>query len=248
MAKKRAVLFDLFFTLIDPLKDDYSPESEYAVLKVERGEFERWNEIDYNLRASGKIRGPYNVFRHIVRGHSIDEALLLRAAEARLERIRRALCGVDAQKLALLKKLRELGFMICLVSNADDMDKHYWQSSPLQSCFDQTIFSCDAGLLKPDPRIYRLALERLGLDPEPRRAGSPPQCFYVGDGGHEELRGAGEAGMTTVLTTEYITQVWPEKIPALRQNADYEVAKLEDILAIIGKQTPAAKKTEERHE
>jgi putative hydrolase of the HAD superfamily len=232
MSKKRAILFDLFFTLIDPLKDDLVQESEYAVLNVERREFEKWNEIDYDLRASGKIQGPYEVFRHIVRGQAIDEALLLRAAEARLERIRRALCGVETQKLALLKKLREMGFMICLVSNADDMDKCYWHDSPLCACFDQAIFSCDAGLLKPDPRIYRLALERLGLGPPP--AELPPQCFYVGDGGHEELRGAGEAGMTTVLTTEYIAQIWPERIPALRQNTDYEVAKLEDILTIIG--------------
>ena len=234
MTKKRAVFFDLFFTLIDPLRDDCSLESEYAVLNVARSEFEKWNEIDYDLRAGGKIRGPYDVFRHIVRGHTMDEALLLRAADARLERIRRALCGVEAQKLALLQKLRELGFMICLVSNADDMDKYHWHSSPLRSCFDQTIFSCDAGLLKPDPRIYRLALESLGLQAAPQGAEFPPQCFYIGDGGHEELRGAGEAGMTTVLTTEYITQIWPEKIPSLRQNADYEVARLEDVLTIIG--------------
>jgi putative hydrolase of the HAD superfamily len=226
MTETRAILFDLFFTLIDPLKDELFRESEYAVLKVERSVFEQWNEVDYDMRASGKIRGPYNVFRHIVRGRALDEALLLRAADARLERIRRALCGVEDQKLALLKKLRDLGFRTCLVSNADDMDKRHWEDSPLCSCFDQTIFSCDAGLLKPDPRIYRLALERLGLGPA-------AQCFYVGDGGHEELRGAGEAGMTTVLTTEYITQVWPEKIPALRQNADYEVARLEDILPLL---------------
>jgi putative hydrolase of the HAD superfamily len=234
MSKKRVILFDLFFTLIDPLKDRLFQESEYAVLQVERGEFEGWNEIDYDMRASGKIRGPYEVFRHIVRGQAIDEALLLRAAHARMERIRRALCGVEEQKLALLKKLRDLGFRIGLVSNADDMDIHHWQSSPLRSCFDQTIFSCEVGLLKPDPRIYRLALERLGLEAARPGEKLSPRCFYVGDGGHEELRGAGEAGMTTALTTEYITQIWPEKIPALRQHADYELARLEDILTIIG--------------
>jgi hypothetical protein len=40
--------------------------------------------------------------------------------------------------------------------------------------------------------------------------------------------------MITALTTEYITQIWPEKIPALRQHADYELARLENILTIIG--------------
>jgi putative hydrolase of the HAD superfamily len=232
--KPRAILFDLFFTLIDPLKEYLFQENEYTVLKVERSEFEGWNEIDYDMRASGKIRGPYDVFRHIARFQNIDEALLLRAADARLERIRRSLCVVDEQKLALLKKLREMGIKLCLVSNADDIDKHHWQDSPLRSCFDQAIFSCDVGLLKPDPRIYRLALERLGLETGPGAVKLPEQCYYVGDGGHEELRGAGQAGMTTVLTTEYISQIWPEKIPSLRQHADYEVAKLEDILTIIG--------------
>jgi putative hydrolase of the HAD superfamily len=138
---------------------------------------------------------------------------------------------VEEKKLALLKKIRETGVKLCLVSNADEMDNYHWQSSPLSACFDQAIFSCDVGFLKPDPRIYRLALERLNL--EPPGAGFSSRCFYVGDGGHEELRGAGAAGLTTVLTTEYITQVWPEKIPWLRKNADYEVARLEDILTII---------------
>jgi putative hydrolase of the HAD superfamily len=233
MEKPRAALFDLFFTLVDPLKDGRFQESEYAVLNMERSEFEKWNEIDYDMRAGGTIRGPYNVFRHIVRGHAIEEALLLRAAEARLERIRRALHGVEEQKLELLKTLREMGVKTCLVSNADDMDKHYWHSSPLRPCFDQAIFSCDVGLLKPDPRIYRLALDRLGVEPDMSSEFSA-QCFYIGDGGHEELRGAGEAGMITALTTEYITQIWPEKIPELRRHADYEVARLEDILTIIG--------------
>jgi putative hydrolase of the HAD superfamily len=173
------------------------------------------------------------VFRHITRGKNIDEALLIRAADARLERIRGALCGVEEKKLAFLKKLREMGIKLCLVSNADEMDKCHWQSSPLSACFDQAIFSCDVGLLKPDPRIYRLALERLDMEPAPSGAEFSSRCFYVGDGGHDELRGAGVAGLTTVLTTEYIVQVWPEKIPCLRKDADYEVARLEDILPII---------------
>jgi putative hydrolase of the HAD superfamily len=235
MPKPQAILFDLFFTLIDPLQDQLR-ESEYAVLKVERGEFEEWNGIDYAVRADGTIRGVYDVFRHIVRGKNIDEALLIRAAEARLERIRGALCGVEAKKTALLHKLREMGIKLCLVSNADEMDKYHWQSSPLSACFDQAIFSCDVGLLKPDPRIYRLALERLGLDPSGAEFAS--RCFYAGDGGHDELRGAKEAGLTTILTTEYITRVWPEKIPCLRKDADYEVPELEDILAIINETYP----------
>ena len=45
--------------------------------------------------------------------------------------------------------------------------------------------------MKPDPRIYRLAAERLGVEPR--------DCLYVGDGIGRELPGAAEVGMTAVM-------------------------------------------------
>jgi epoxide hydrolase-like predicted phosphatase len=56
-------------------------------------------------------------------------------------------------------------------------------------CFDQIIFSCDVGLRKPDPRIYRLALARLGSDPE--------ECLFVDDK-KRNTDAAREAGMKTI--------------------------------------------------
>jgi putative hydrolase of the HAD superfamily len=163
---------------------------------------------------------------HILRGLDIPEAQLRAAAEARLQRIRRGLFGVDEKNLAFLRRLRGAGFKTALVSNADIADTRYWKDCPLSGLFDATVFSCDAGLLKPDPRIYRRALEELKLPPE--------ACLFTGDGGHEELRGAREAGLTTVLTTEYITGVWPEKIPALRKYADHVIHRLEDLAELTG--------------
>jgi putative hydrolase of the HAD superfamily len=222
----RSVIFDLFFTLIDPMTEEYCRESEYTVLGMARSEFERRNGIDYDIRASGQIRDPYEMVRHILRGLPIDEALLRRATDARLERTRRAIWEVAEKNLAVLRRLRERGFKTCLISNADVVDVRHWEGSPLSGAFDQALFSYHEGLLKPDPRIFRRALERLGTEGR--------HCYYVGDGGHEELRGAREAGMRTILTTEYSSRIWPERIPALRRDADYEVGKLEQILAIIG--------------
>jgi putative hydrolase of the HAD superfamily len=45
-------------------------------------------------------------------------------------------------------------------------------------------------LKKPDPRIYRLACENLGVTPE--------QVLYVGDGSSNELTGATVVGMHPV--------------------------------------------------
>ncbi len=57
--------------------------------------------------------------------------------------------------------------------------------------FDVTVFSCVAGIKKPDPRIYHIATERLGVDPQ--------DCLYIGDGSSRELTGALEVGMHPVL-------------------------------------------------
>jgi putative hydrolase of the HAD superfamily len=43
---------------------------------------------------------------------------------------------------------------------------------------------------KPDPRIFRRALDALGVEPE--------NALFVGDRLYEDVRGAGELGMTTV--------------------------------------------------
>ena len=218
----QAIIFDLFFTLIDPLGGASGEETEYTVLGMDRADFEARNRMDYEVRGCGKIRDPYRMMAHILRGLDIPKDLVRRAADARLERIKRALYGADPKNIALLNRLREAGYKTALISNADIADIYYWADSPLSACFDETVFSYDAELLKPDPRIYRLALERLQVKPE--------HCLFVGDGGHQELRGAREAGMITVLTTEYLPRT--EKIERLKIDADYTVEKLEAIAEI----------------
>jgi putative hydrolase of the HAD superfamily len=225
--KFKALIFDLFYTLINPLAPENMAENEYRVLDMSREDFEGRNAVDYEVRAGGTIRDPYEMMTHILRGLDIPEEKIREAAEARLHRIRRGLFGVDEKNLALLRRFRERGLKTALVSNADIADIWYWKDCLLSGSFDQTIFSCDAGLLKPDPRIYRLAVDGLGLSPE--------LCLYVGDGGHRELRGAREAGLATVLTTEYIADLWPEKIPELKTDADYVIHRLEDLEDIMGR-------------
>jgi putative hydrolase of the HAD superfamily len=51
------------------------------------------------------------------------------------------------------------------------------------------IESARIGLRKPDPRIYRMMIERLGVD--------PAKCIYLDDLG-VNLKPAREMGMTTI--------------------------------------------------
>lgn len=58
--------------------------------------------------------------------------------------------------------------------------------------FDHVIESAKIGLRKPDPRIYRMMLEALGVD--------PARCVYLDDLG-VNLKPAREMGMTTIKVT-----------------------------------------------
>ena len=55
--------------------------------------------------------------------------------------------------------------------------------------FDHVIESAKIGLRKPDPRIYRMMVEALGVD--------PAACVYLDDLG-VNLKPAREMGMTTI--------------------------------------------------
>ncbi len=51
-----------------------------------------------------------------------------------------------------------------LTNNAKEFESFWRPLLPLDELFDDVIDSSAVGLRKPDPRIYRLALERLGVD------------------------------------------------------------------------------------
>jgi putative hydrolase of the HAD superfamily len=233
MLPYRAVIFDLFYTLINPLDPDCMRNSEYEVLGMTREDFESRNAVHYEKWAGGSILDPVEIVRQILKGKGYPDPYIRAATGARTERIRRGIYAAAEKNLIMLEKLRGEGIKTALVSNADVIDTHYWRGSPLAACFDITVFSWEAGVLKPDPRIYALALERLNaLDPS--RALSPVDGLYTGDGGHKELQGAREAGFSTALTIEYIQNLWPEKIPALKPWADFVIDDITRIQQICG--------------
>jgi putative hydrolase of the HAD superfamily len=59
----------------------------------------------------------------------------------------------------------------------------------VMALFDHVIESAKIGLRKPDPRIYRMMVEALGVDPK--------RCIYLDDLG-VNLKPAREMGMTTI--------------------------------------------------
>ena len=74
----------------------------------------------------------------------------------------------DALDTSLMDFLRSLRprYQTALLSNAwDDLRGVLDREWNILDAFDQVIISAEVGLVKPDERIFRLALERLGVTP-----------------------------------------------------------------------------------
>lgn len=73
---------------------------------------------------------------------------------------------LDRELLGLILKLKTR-YKIALLSNAPDNLHHWiaeaWHIAP--SIFDEIIVSAEIGIMKPDPRIYHIALDRLAVEP-----------------------------------------------------------------------------------
>ena len=84
--------------------------------------------------------------------------------------------------LEVLASLKSKEYKIGLISDCTAETPLAWQNTPFAPFFDATVFSCRAGIKKPDPRIYEMATTRLGVGPQ--------YCLYIGDGSSRELSGA----------------------------------------------------------
>ena len=97
----------------------------------------------------------------------------------------------SAGAIETISELRRRGLLIGLITVCTDDVPALWPETPFHGLFDAEVFSCSVGLRKPDPRMYLLACEQLGVQ--------PGEAMFVGDGANDELAGAERVGMSAVL-------------------------------------------------
>jgi len=91
----------------------------------------------------------------------------------------------------VLRRLRARGLLLGVVSNFEDWLERLLQSLGLARFFDVRVISGSEGVEKPDPAIFRLALDRAGA--------SAPEAAYVGDSPFFDIEPAEALGMEAVL-------------------------------------------------
>jgi putative hydrolase of the HAD superfamily len=187
--KYRAVIFDLWQTLV-PWDQEESARFNTEVAQAIGVEPERYLEVwltghQLPSRNNGPAADHFRaLFGELGVDADVEQVLEMRRARARRVLVPRP----DA--LPTLDELRSRGHLLGMISVCTQDVPQVWDDTPLGGKFDATVFSCDVGVSKPDPRIYEIACERLEVE--------PADCLFVGDGANDELPGAERAGMTAV--------------------------------------------------
>jgi putative hydrolase of the HAD superfamily len=93
--------------------------------------------------------------------------------------------------ISLMEELRDEGFRMALVTNnVREWESHWRAMAPIDEIFELVVDSAFVGMRKPDPEIYELTLQGLGLP------GSA--CLFVDDL-ERNCVAARAAGMQTVV-------------------------------------------------
>jgi putative hydrolase of the HAD superfamily len=189
----RAVIFDLWETLIDW-------DADAAAAMVARvselsgdGFVERWN------KSQTRYVGP---IRPALGEAGVPVAVLEEVCAMRLDYIRRSVVPRPGA-VETLRELRRRGLLVGLITVCTEDVERVWPESEFAGLFDAEVFSSQVGLSKPDPRIYLLCAELLGVE--------PGEAVFVGDGANDELAGAQRVGMRALLIHRPgDPPLWPE--------------------------------------
>jgi HAD superfamily hydrolase (TIGR01662 family) len=223
----RAVLFDFGHTLVDFRRTQEALHEAYAQIRgrIEAVAFMEVHELlDLVERVAGGVDRLVAQSYEQRRMEELDQAALFKEALGAIgfdlpadvvdhivaldhSAYSKSL-AVEPEVLDTLDRLRADGKRLGLVSNItllprlvrEDLDR-----MSLGSRLDATVFSSEVGFRKPDPRIFREALERLGSD--------PAETVFVGDRLYDDISGAQAVGMRAVLTRQFRQEDDPDYKP-----------------------------------
>jgi putative hydrolase of the HAD superfamily len=119
---------------------------------------------------------------------------LVYALLGKMQQIRMNLALFD-DVIPTLTVLKEKGLTLGLISNIEEGAAEMLERLGLTSRLDVVMTSRDAGVNKPDPGIFRAALQKAGVKPE--------EAIYTGDQYRVDVLGARGAGLTGILLDRY---------------------------------------------
>jgi putative hydrolase of the HAD superfamily len=187
------VIFDLWETLIDWDGELAARMLKQVEARVGVGFERRWHGV------TDRYERP---IRAALADAGVSPSVMEDVCALRLDYHRRVVVPRPGA-VETLRTLRRLGVLVGLITVCTEDVEVLWPESEFAGLFDAEVFSSKEGLSKPDPRIYGLCCERLGVEPQ--------DAVFVGDGANDELAGARRVGMEAILIhPPGEDPLWPE--------------------------------------
>ena len=183
----RAILFDLDNTLYD-LHSYWRGRLRLGLELV----LPRYPQFDHDALVQAAMAEQVYIAQwpDFLRRHGVaDEALIAAAHEIfRHEWFEQMVLYEDAPPtLEALRTRYRLGL---ITNGPSEIQQRKIERFGLRNYLDVLIVSEEVGLAKPDPAIFALALEQLGV--------GPAAALFVGDSPEHDLRGAAAAGIAYI--------------------------------------------------
>ena len=194
--------------------------------RLSRFEAEARREIHRHVSEGGRVGDHWRDYFHIILGNAgvleDDRAAIIDSLWEAHERfgLWTVAIGDGPESVAALKKS---GLKVGVVSNAEGRVARDLDSAGYRGLFDTVVDSHLVGIEKPDPGIFKIALERLGARPD--------RTVYLGDVPAVDVVGARAAGLTPILLDRH--DLYPE-VEVLRVSSVGELPEVLEALSASG--------------
>ncbi len=176
----KAIIFDCFGVLIG--------RGFHATYRIAGGDPERDNDFIKDMLDRANLGQ--------ISEDAFHEAITARLGMS-LDAYHQVVANAEQQNLELLDYIVQLRktYKTAILSNVNRGVLEYrFSQEQLQKCFNVIVASGEVGIVKPDPAIYHLAADKLGVEPE--------ACIFIDD--HEQYcRAARDVGMQAILYKDF---------------------------------------------
>jgi putative hydrolase of the HAD superfamily len=186
------VLLDLDYAFLRRLVESRHAETTLELLS--QAEAKARSYVDRRVREGGRSDEAWRDYFRTLLGHvwvppELHDGIIDTLWEAH-QRVGLWTVPIEGAVDAV-RALKAAGYRLGVVSNAEGRVAVDLASAGYDGLFDTVVDSQLVGVQKPDPAIFRIALERLGASAE--------SCVYLGDVPSIDVAGARSAGISAVL-------------------------------------------------
>jgi putative hydrolase of the HAD superfamily len=167
------------------------------------GVFTKYTKRDLFVQAGRKLGKEKEISKFTKKYHArimtlTRKELLKRIAKLGINPLRWELVVIQLLKrrkirkalVVLAKKLRKNGYLVPVLSNVNPITVRFNKARGWYDVFSHLILSCEVGAAKPEKKIYRIALQKIGM--------SPRECVFIDD--HLTcIKTARDMGMRAIL-------------------------------------------------